>query len=148
VVSIALLSLWNSVFDVALPSGASKFIEKEWLVTNKTQSVLPISVYLLGWVLGPLLWGPLSEAYGRKPAMIGPFVLFTIFTLACALAPDWPSFLVFRFLCGTGTSSALTILPGIFADIYDTPISRGRAMALLMSVSLNNREIQTEPLTQ
>lgn len=68
--------------------------------------------------------------------MIGPFVLFTLFTLACAVSRNWPSFLVFRFFCGTGTSSALAVLPGIFADIYDNPISRGRAMALFMSVSL------------
>lgn len=144
---MALLSLWNSVFDVALPSGASSFIEEEWHVENKTQSVLPISVYLLGWVLGPLLWGPLSEAYGRKPVMIGPFVLFTIFTLACAVAQNWPSFLVFRFLCGTGTSSALAVLPGIFADIYDCPISRGRAMALLMSASLIQSKLQIESVS-
>lgn len=67
--------------------------------------------------------------------MVPSFALFTIFTLACALAPDWPSFLFFRLVCGINASSSIAITSGIYADIYADPVVRGRAIALYISVT-------------
>lgn len=67
--------------------------------------------------------------------MVTTFVFFTIFTLACAVAPNWPFFLVFRLLSGITASSAIAVVGGLFADIYSDPIIRGRAMAFFMAVS-------------
>lgn len=105
------------------------------MVTNQAQLVLPISLFITGYVLGPVVFAPLSETYGRKEVMVISFVFFTIFTMACAVAPNWPFFLVFRLLCGITASSAIAVVGGLFADIYNDPTQRGRAMAIFMAVS-------------
>lgn len=120
----------------ALPSGATTFIAAYFNITNQEQLVLPISVYLLGYVFGPLLFGPLSEAYGRKTIMISTFIIYTLSTLACAVAPNWPALLVFRLVAGISASSPIAVIGGMFADVYDGPVTRGRAMALFMAVRL------------
>lgn len=55
--------------------------------------------------------------------------------MACALAPNWPALIVFRLLCGISASAPLVVVPGIYADIYNDPAPRGRAMVLFMGVS-------------
>ena len=105
-------------------------------VTDEVQFSLPIALYLVGYVLGPLFFAPLSETYGRKLIMISSFILFALFTLACSLAPTWPFFLVFRLLAGISASSAISIVGGLLADIYNDPVTRGRALALLMAVGI------------
>lgn len=64
--------------------------------------------------------------------MIVPFFFFTVFTMACALAPNFPAFLIFRLLAGISASAPINIAAGIFADIFGDPRSRGRAMAFFM----------------
>ncbi|KAJ6133773.1 hypothetical protein N7523_000095 [Penicillium sp. IBT 18751x] len=135
VVFVGLLTLFNSVFDSTVPSGGIKFISRALDVKSETQQVLPTSVYLIGYVTGPLAFGPMSELYGRRPVMVGTFVLFTIFTLACAVAPNWPAFIIFRALCGICASSAIAVTGGLFADVYRSPLARGRTMALSMAVT-------------
>ena len=108
---------------------------QEFGVANKLQAVLPISLFLVGYVLGPLLFGPLSEQYGRQRILIATFVLFILFTLACALSTGWNTFISFRFLCGVSASAPIAIVGGVYADIYDDPTSRGLAMAIFMTVS-------------
>ena len=98
-------------------------------------------MYLIGYVLGPLLFGPLSEIYGRKIIMISTFIAYTVFTMACALSPNWAALLIFRLLTGINASSPISVIGGLYADIYDNPVTRGRAMAMFMGVSL----MQTHP---
>lgn len=69
--------------------------------------------------------------------MLSSFVVFTIFTMACALAPNWPVFLVFRLICGFMASSPIAVVGGLYADIFDDPVVRGRAMAVFMAVRQN-----------
>lgn len=66
--------------------------------------------------------------------MIWSFVAFTIFTMACAVAPTWPAFLIFRLLSGFMASSAIAIVGGLYADVFDNPATRGRAIAVFMTV--------------
>ena len=80
------------------------------------------------------MWAPLSEQYGRRYITIVTFVVFTIWTLACGLAPNWPAFLVFRLLSGAFASAPIAVVTGIFADIYGDPVVRGRGMAAFMAV--------------
>lgn len=118
----------------SLPSNAIPIISEYFNVTSSYAKVLPISTYLIGYILGPLVFGPLSETYGRRHIMSSSFVVFTIFTMACALAPSWNSFLFFRFATGVNASSPIAVVGGVYADIYKNPVSRGRAMALFMGV--------------
>lgn len=119
----------------SLPSNAIAVIASHFDIVSKASEVLLMSMYLIGYILGPLLFGPLSETYGRKAIMVATFFLFTVFTMACALAQNWASLLVFRFIAGINASSPISLVGGIYADIYDDPIARGRSIALFMGVS-------------
>lgn len=77
----------------------------------------------------------MTEQFGRQPSVIGTFVMFCIWTMACALAPNWPAFLIFRLLVGIFASAPIAIVAGIMADIYGEHRTRGRAMAAFMAAS-------------
>lgn len=110
-------------------------ITSEYNVTSQSQMVLPISVYLIGYVFGPIIWGPLSEHLGRRLLTLMTFTLFCIFTLACGFAHNWTAFLFFRFFCGMFGSSPIAIVAGSLADVYGDPKTRGRAFSIFMVVS-------------
>lgn len=84
---------------------------------------------------GPIVWAPLSEQFGRRYLIVGTFVMFCMWTLACALAPNWPAFLVFRLLVGVFASAPIALVAGIMADVYGEYRTRGRAMASYFAVS-------------
>lgn len=134
-----IVAVINSTLGSSLPSNAINYIAPYFNVTNEQQLVLPISLFLVGYVLGPLIFGPLSETYGRRIIMLSSFVLFTLFTLACALAPNWPAFLIFRLFCGINASSPIAVVGGLYADVFKNPVIRGRAMATFMVVSRQRR---------
>lgn len=134
-----IVAVMNSTLGSSLPSNAIDYIAPYFQVTNEQQLVLPISLFLVGYVLGPFLFGPLSETYGRRIITLSSFVVFTLFTMACALAPDWPSFLVFRLICGITASSPIAVVGGLYADVFENPVIRGRAMAIFMVVSRPTR---------
>lgn len=136
-----IVAVINSTLGSSLPSNAINYIAPYFHVTNEQQLVLPISLFLVGYVLGPLFFGPLSETYGRRIIMLSSFVVFTVFTMACALAPNWPAFLVFRLICGINASSAIAVVGGLYADVFGNPVTRGRAMATFMVVSRRIRTV-------
>lgn len=49
-------------------------------------------------------------------------------TLACAMGPDWPALLIFRFIMGIGATAPPTVLGGLFANTYPGAVNRGRAV--------------------
>jgi MFS family permease len=72
-------------------------------------ATLTIALFVAGYCVGPLLWGPLSEQYGRKPVLVGTFIAYTAFQLGCALSKNTASILVFRFLGGCFAASPLIL---------------------------------------
>jgi MFS family permease len=126
----------NSGVSSSLPSNAVPYIFENFKIDDESQSSLPTSVFLLGYVVGPLIWSPLSETIGRRPVLVYTFIVFFLFTLACALAPNWPSLLFFRFVCGCMGASPQTVIGGVYADIFEAR-ARGRVMAFYMAVRLH-----------
>lgn len=88
---------------------------------------LPATTFLIGFVLGPLVFAPLSEQYGRRPILIFTLCLYIIFSMACALAPNWVAFLIFRFLSGTFASPPMSVTGGSIADVFEDKVIRGKA---------------------
>ncbi|KAF2034112.1 MFS general substrate transporter [Setomelanomma holmii] len=125
----------NSTMSSSLASGATEPISLHFDVTSEYLLVLPTSMFLVGYVFGPMAWGPLSEQFGRKGTMIYSFVILTVFSIACALAPNFAALVVFRFLVGIGGSCANSVVGGICADIFHDPKSRGRSMAIFMAAT-------------
>ncbi|KAL4779197.1 MFS general substrate transporter [Aspergillus varians] len=128
IIAMLMMTILNSGIGSSLPSNAIRFIAKDFDVESQTQKALPMSCFLIG----PLLWAPMSEQLGRRDLTIGTFFLFTIFTLACSLAPNWGSFLVFRLLAGIFASGPIAVVTGVLADVYRDPRTRGRAVAIYM----------------
>lgn len=127
-----IITVINSTLSSSLPSNAIDFIARDFGVTSQLQLPLPISCFLAGYVVGPTVCGPLSEHVGRKPVFFSFFLFATIFSMACAVAPNWPALLIFRFLCGVGSSGPISVVGGLYADIYNDPRQRGVAMAWYM----------------
>lgn len=76
-----------------------------------------VSIFLLGYMFGPLIIAPMSELYGRVPSFHVCNVLFLVFTIACAVAQTLPQLFVFRFLAGVAGSCPMTIGNGTTADM-------------------------------
>jgi MFS family permease len=85
-------------------------------------------------MLGPLLWGPLSEIFGRRPIFIITFIAYIGFQVGCALSKNTASILVFRFLGGTFAAAPLTNSGALIADIWDGD-HRGKAMCKFLNFS-------------
>ncbi|KAJ5875055.1 uncharacterized protein N7473_012402 [Penicillium subrubescens] len=88
-----------------------------------------VSVYVLGYMVGPFLIAPLSELYGRVPLYHACNLLFLIFTIACAVAQSLPQLIVFRLLAGIAGVCPLTIGSGTAADMV-TKEKRAGVMAI------------------
>ncbi|KAB8208079.1 major facilitator superfamily domain-containing protein [Aspergillus parasiticus] len=125
--------VFNSSLGSSLPSGAHDAIADYFYIPqDDLKMVLPTSLYMAGFAIGPLIFGPLSERFGRKPILVTTFAIYNLFTMACALAPTFPALLIFRFLCGLGGSAPNAVLGGLFSDIYNDPHQRGMVMSIFM----------------
>ncbi|KAG4282426.1 hypothetical protein FPRO06_09099 [Fusarium proliferatum] len=101
------VSFGSSVYSAAIPH-----IQARFNVSPDT-ALLGITLYVIGFALGPMAWGPASELYGkRRPLFLG-YAIFCICQLPCALAQNMPLLLAFRFFSGLAGSSSLAILGGI-----------------------------------
>ncbi|EKG14429.1 Major facilitator superfamily [Macrophomina phaseolina MS6] len=107
----------------------------DFQISNAQQLTLPMTCYLIGYVLGPVVFGPLSETYGRRPVMLSTFAGYTTFTMACALAPNFAALVVFRLLTGIFASAPTAVVGGLYADIFPSPKARGRSMAGFMAAT-------------
>lgn len=135
VIVLNIVSVINSTMSSSIPSNAVPYIAAEFGVPSpSSQLVLPISMFLVGYVVGPLIWAPVSEALGRRGPTLLSFACFTAATLACALAPSWPALLVFRLVAGAFASAPIAIVAGMFADVFREPHARGRAFSIIMVV--------------
>lgn len=81
----------------------------EYFGFGREIATLTIALFVGGYCIGPLLWGPLSENYGRKLPMVAAFVIYTCFQVGCALSKNTASILIFRFLGGAFAASPLVI---------------------------------------
>lgn len=76
-------------------------------ITNEIAGSMAVSVYVLGYVVGPLFLAPLCEIYGRAPVLRYSNIFFCLWQIGCALAPNIASLIVFRFLAGLGGAGCL-----------------------------------------
>jgi multidrug resistance protein len=128
-----MLIVINSAMGSSVASGISEQMSSHFGITDPSQLILPTSLYLVGYVLGPLVFSPLSETYGRKIVMISTFALYTAFTLGCALAPTWAGLVIMRLLAGIGASTPNSVIGGVYADLFSDIKVRGRVIALYMT---------------
>jgi MFS family permease len=85
------------------------FMAEDFGVDSLLLSSLAVSIFVLGYVIGPLILAPLSEIYGRRVVLTYANVFFCVWQIGCALAPNISALIVFRFLAGIGGSGCLTM---------------------------------------
>ncbi|KAK4503180.1 hypothetical protein PRZ48_006608 [Zasmidium cellare] len=117
------VSFSSSVFSATLSDVADEFD------VSKNIAVLGITLFVLGFAFGPLLWGPASELYGRTlPLWLG-YSAFLIFQLPLAISSEIRVILIFRFLAGLFGSAPLAIVAGMYVDFLN-PMERGIATSV------------------
>ena len=77
------------------------------------------SVYIVGLAVAPALYGPLSDAYGRRRLVIGGMLLYTVASVACSLAPNVTAFGLARIVQALGAGAGMVIGRAIVSDIFD-----------------------------
>ncbi|BDD62996.1 hypothetical protein MPDQ_002398 [Monascus purpureus] len=92
-------------------------------------ATLGVSLFVLGFALGPLFWAPMSELWGRQILYCATFCGFTVFNAACTGSKNAASLIIFRFFAGSFGSSPLTNAGGVIADLFPAS-ERGIAMSL------------------
>jgi multidrug resistance protein len=102
---------------------------REFGSSDDALSSFVVSVYIIGFCLGPLVLSPLSEHYGRSPIMHSSNIFFVIFSIACAVSSNLPMFIVFRLFAGIAGCPPLTLGGGFIADLMP-PQKRGKALSI------------------
>lgn len=112
--------------------GSAYFSQGNEEVMNKfhvgqTVAALATSLYVFGFALGPIIYGPLSELYGRKPIMVVSSFGYTVFLFAVATAKDLQTIMLCRFFAGFIGSGPFPLAPAIMVDLLD---DRPRSVAV------------------
>jgi len=107
----------SAIDSVAIPQAS-----KDFGVSEVAES-LATALFLIGFGVGALFAGPISETVGRNPVYIGTLGLYMIFVMASALAPNLGAQLVFRFIAGFFGSTPLTCAGGSISDLW-SPLER------------------------
>lgn len=79
---------------------------------------LTISGYLIGFSLGQLFWGPLSDRHGRRMPIAAGLLLFVIGSAGCALAGSVESIIAWRVVQALGASAGVVVSRAIVRDLY------------------------------
>lgn len=104
--------LISSMFAPGVPQ-----VQKEFESSDQTLATFVVSVFLLGYVAGPLVLVPLADVYGRVVVYHAGNLGFIIFNIACAVSTNMNMLIGFRFLAGLIGSAPMTVGGGTVADI-------------------------------
>lgn len=115
-------TLGSSIF-----SPATTYIAKDYDVGVEV-ATLGTALFLFGLGLGPLIWAPLSELYGRKMVVLTPTFIAGIFAFGCGAGKDIQTIIITRFFQGLFGSAPVTNTGGALGDIW-SPEQRAAAVA-------------------
>lgn len=89
----------TAAFGSSIFSTATGVVAQQFNISRQF-GILGVSLYVLGFATGPIVWAPSSELYGRKiPLLISSF-MFSIFNIAVAVAKDTQTIFICRFFAG------------------------------------------------
>ena len=125
---MAMLMALNALaIDVMLP--ALQNIGESLHVDNVNARQYVVSSYLFGFGFAQLIYGPITDRFGRRAPMIFGLSLYIICSLAIVIVPSFAGLLVLRFIQGAGAASTRVVTVSIVRDVFG-----GRAMAEVMSL--------------
>ncbi len=119
--------LATDMYLPSLPSIAQAFA----VATGAAQSTL--TSFMLGFSVGMLLYGPLSDAYGRRPVLLGGIAMFVLASVACCLSYSIGSLVLFRFVQALGAGAASVLSRAIARDAHE-PADAARVLSMVSIV--------------
>ncbi|KAL2192618.1 major facilitator superfamily domain-containing protein [Corynascus similis CBS 632.67] len=108
---------------------AVQLIMDDYDTDSTAFATFSVSIFVLGFASGPLLFAPLSELYGRVIVYNVTNLLFLVFTICCAVSPNEAAFLTFRFLSGFAGVATITNGSGTIADLMPKE-KRGKVVSI------------------
>jgi DHA1 family bicyclomycin/chloramphenicol resistance-like MFS transporter len=94
---------------------------------------LTLSFYLIGFAVGQIACGPLSDRQGRKPVMLAAMLVYCVATVVCASAPSIEVLIGARAVQAFGSSGAMVLARAVVRDLYDGPRA-GRELSLMAMI--------------
>jgi MFS transporter, DHA1 family, multidrug resistance protein len=125
-VLIALPALGTDLFVPALPALA------RGLEVEVAAAQLTLTTYFFGLAGGQLLWGPLSDRFGRKPVLLSALLLMLVSSLAAVSMASVAAVTAARLVQGFAMSSGAVIVRSIVRDLY----THERAARLLATITI------------
>ncbi|KAM3534586.1 hypothetical protein MY4038_002136 [Beauveria bassiana] len=116
-------------FSSSILSPAIHQLLLEFGVGSATVGSMTVSIFLLGYAIGPIFIAPLSEIYGRHSVLIIFNSFFCVWQIGCALAPNIETLIIARFFSGLGGAACLTLGGSIIGDLF-RPEQRGFAIGI------------------
>ncbi|KAJ0279145.1 hypothetical protein CBS470a_009391, partial [Colletotrichum nupharicola] len=125
-INVGLVSVLTSIASVASAMCAPGVPDMmaEFHSHSQTLSSFIVSIFILGYAVGPIMFAPLSEVYGRAVLYHISNVTFTLFSILSAVSPNLAALIIFRFLSGASGAAPLAIGGGTIADLI-RPERRG-----------------------
>src|SRR4029079_192639 len=115
--------------DIMLPALQQIGFALNVVQANSSQAVL--SSYLLGFGIGQLLVGSISDRFGRRPVLLAGLAVYVVAAALCSAAPSCELLIAGRILQGMGSAAPRVITISIVRDCYS-----GRRMASGMSLAM------------
>jgi len=109
----AMAPLSVDIYLPALPMLQTTF------AADQAKTLLTLSAFLIGFGVGQLFLGPLSDRFGRKRPLIAGLVLYLIASIACALAPSISAVIFWRFMQALGGCAVPVLVQAMVRDLFD-----------------------------
>ena len=100
-------------------------------VSEEVIILASVTMFVIGFGVGPLVFAPMSEEVGRKPIYVVTLFVAVVFIVPCGAAQNIATLLICRLIDGTAFSAPMTLIGGSLADIWEGP-ERGTAMAIFL----------------
>jgi DHA1 family bicyclomycin/chloramphenicol resistance-like MFS transporter len=119
--------------DLYLPAFAAIGLDLKISVAQVQQT---LAIFMLGFALSQLIYGPLSDRFGRKPLMLGGLAVFAVASVGCALASSGHLLLLWRLLQALGCGAVVVVVPAIVRDLYrDAEAAKAMSMVMLTMIA-------------
>lgn len=131
---VALMACGALAIDTILPAFADVRAEFD-MPADSTRVGWLVTAFFLGLAIGPWLYGPASDRFGRRrPLQVG-MVLYIVAAITSALAPSWGLMVAARFVWGLGAGAPRSLSVAMIRDRHDGD-SMARLMSIVMAVFL------------
>lgn len=129
----SMVAITPLAIDMYLP--AMPIIAKE-LGTTSSAIQVSLSLYLAGYALGMMMFGPIADRIGRRKVALVGLTGFIITSLLLAFTESINQFLAYRFVQAAFGSGATVVVPGIIRDLYKEHTAKGLSyVSLIMMVA-------------